>query len=55
VDLLRGQACFASVKARGARCGHQAVRACADGPTRPGIDVSFYQGVIDWPRKNRTP
>lgn len=28
----------------------QAVRACADGPTRPGIDVSFYQGVIDWPR-----
>ena len=28
----------------------QGVRACADGPTRPGIDVSFYQRVIDWPR-----
>ena len=27
----------------------QGVRACADGPTRPGIDVSTYQGNIDWP------
>ncbi len=26
----------------------QPARVCADGPTVDGIDVSFYQGVIDW-------
>jgi lysozyme len=29
---------------------HQPARVCADGPTVDGIDVSFYQGVIDWNR-----
>jgi GH25 family lysozyme M1 (1,4-beta-N-acetylmuramidase) len=28
----------------------QPARVCADGPTVDGIDVSFYQGVIDWNR-----
>jgi GH25 family lysozyme M1 (1,4-beta-N-acetylmuramidase) len=26
------------------------VRTCADGPTVKGIDVSYYQGVVDWNR-----
>ncbi|MBI4511001.1 MAG: hypothetical protein HY698_15310 [Deltaproteobacteria bacterium] len=29
---------------------HQELKVCADGPTVDGIDVSKYQGQIDWPK-----
>ena len=29
------------------------VPSCSDGPTTPGIDVSYYQETIDWPRVYR--
>jgi lysozyme len=29
------------------------VPGCSDGPTTPGIDVSYYQETIDWPRVHR--
>ena len=32
----------------------QAARVCADGPTVDGIDVSTYQGNINWPRVAQT-
>lgn len=31
-----------------ANAGPQAVKMCAAGDTLPGIDVSYYQGTIDW-------
>src|SRR5262245_16743733 len=27
----------------------EASTVCADGPTVKGVDVSYYQGTIDWP------
>lgn len=27
--------------------------ACVDGPVTPGIDVSYYQGTIQWPRVHK--
>jgi len=34
----------------GTGIGTLAARVCAQGATTPGIDVSYYQGVIDWGR-----
>lgn len=34
----------------GTGVGTIAARVCAPGTTTPGIDVSYYQGVIDWSR-----
>lgn len=34
----------------GSGIGTIAARVCAQGVTTPGIDVSYYQGVIDWAR-----
>jgi len=46
----RGLAIDVPVPAGELEAVQQPARICADGPTVDGIDVSFYQGVIDWNR-----
>jgi GH25 family lysozyme M1 (1,4-beta-N-acetylmuramidase) len=39
---------FNGTDAKGDGIGTLRARVCANGPTTVGIDVSYYQGVIDW-------
>ena len=52
VALLGGAACSSSSEhAAGDRCNGQAqspIRTCPQADTVPGIDVSSYQGTVDW-------
>jgi hypothetical protein len=41
---------FTGTETSGDGVGSIAARVCANGPTTAGIDVSYYQGVIDWNR-----
>lgn len=45
-----GEDDFTGTETTGDGVGSIAARVCANGPTTAGIDVSYYQGVIDWNR-----